>query len=288
MPIEENSIYDSVDKSLYKIEGIKKSSIEINPENIVSGSLIASINQIFSALQAGKSKFDNTESGYILGLDQEIAKFYIGDTTSYLNWDGVTLTVTALTVGGADAVLTTGNQTVAGIKTFSSDPLIPDEVYGAGWNGSLEPPTKNAVYDKIETLGSGGITSVKNNVTTRAFNTASGDQTIAHGLGRTPIFVKIEAMLDINTMFNPSMSIGSYNGTTTSSLFTSSVDDGNGTVNGTSGSSTTNIITLHYVRAGSEANQVATIAIDGTNITLTWTLTGAGTAQNMVILWEAF
>lgn len=54
------------------------------------------------------------------------------------------------------AVGLTGAETVAGVKTFSSDPLIPDEVYGAGWNASLEPPTKNAVFDKIETLGGGG------------------------------------------------------------------------------------------------------------------------------------
>lgn len=56
----------------------------------------------------------------------------------------------------ADVVHDTGDETIAGIKTFSSDPIIPDEVYGVGWNGSLEPPTKNAVYDKIETLGGGG------------------------------------------------------------------------------------------------------------------------------------
>lgn len=36
--------------------------------------------------------------------------------------------------------------------TFSHDVLVPDEVYGAGWNGSLEVPTKNAVYDKIQTI----------------------------------------------------------------------------------------------------------------------------------------
>jgi len=36
--------------------------------------------------------------------------------------------------------------------TFSDDVSVPDEAYGAGWNGSLEVPTKNAVYDKIETL----------------------------------------------------------------------------------------------------------------------------------------
>jgi hypothetical protein len=32
---------------------------------------------------------------------------------------------------------------------------VDDEAYGAGWDGSLEVPTKNAVYDKIETLASG-------------------------------------------------------------------------------------------------------------------------------------
>lgn len=51
----------------------------------------------------------------------------------------------------------TGNETIAGVKTFSSDPLIPDEAYDAtAWNGSLEPPTKNAIRDKIETMGSAG------------------------------------------------------------------------------------------------------------------------------------
>ena len=37
--------------------------------------------------------------------------------------------------------------------------IVADEAYGAGWNGSLEVPTKNAVYDKIETISAGsGIT----------------------------------------------------------------------------------------------------------------------------------
>jgi hypothetical protein len=51
-----------------------------------------------------------------------------------------------------------GNENVGGVKTFTSAPIIPDEAYGAGWDGSLEPPTKNAVYDKIETIGGGGHT----------------------------------------------------------------------------------------------------------------------------------
>lgn len=40
--------------------------------------------------------------------------------------------------------------------TFTGDIIVPDEAYDAtAWNGSLEVPTKNAVRDKIESLGSG-------------------------------------------------------------------------------------------------------------------------------------
>lgn len=45
--------------------------------------------------------------------------------------------------------------------TFAADISVPDEAYGAGWNGSLEVPTKNAVYDKIEALGGGGAPTMK-------------------------------------------------------------------------------------------------------------------------------
>jgi hypothetical protein len=35
--------------------------------------------------------------------------------------------------------------------TFTGDIIVPAEVYGVGWNGSNEAPTKNDVYDEIET-----------------------------------------------------------------------------------------------------------------------------------------
>lgn len=85
-------------------------------------------------------------------------------STTELNYvDGVTSAIqTQLNAKATDSdvVHDTGAETIAGVKTFSDDPIIPDEAYGSGWNGSLEPPTKNAVYDKIETLGGGGITKV--------------------------------------------------------------------------------------------------------------------------------
>lgn len=36
--------------------------------------------------------------------------------------------------------------------TFTGDIVVPAEAYGSGWNGSNEAPTKNDVYDKMETV----------------------------------------------------------------------------------------------------------------------------------------
>jgi hypothetical protein len=44
--------------------------------------------------------------------------------------------------------------------TFVGAVAVPDDAYAVGWNGSANVPTKNAVYDKIETLApKGAITS---------------------------------------------------------------------------------------------------------------------------------
>lgn len=55
-----------------------------------------------------------------------------------------------------------GNATIthsAGLLTSNVDIAVPDEAYGVGWNGSLEVPTKNATYDKIETLMANPMTT---------------------------------------------------------------------------------------------------------------------------------
>lgn len=43
-----------------------------------------------------------------------------------------------------------------GSATFTGDVTVPDEAYSGSWDGSLEVPTKNAVYDKIQTMGGSG------------------------------------------------------------------------------------------------------------------------------------
>lgn len=41
---------------------------------------------------------------------------------------------------------------LSNFPTSSMAISVPDEAYGVSWNGSLQTPTKNAIYDKIETL----------------------------------------------------------------------------------------------------------------------------------------
>lgn len=67
---------------------------------------------------------------------------------SIINWGSGNATITHAFSGG-------NIMTFAGMSgiTSTADITVPDEAYGSGWNGSLEVPTKNAIYDKIETIG---------------------------------------------------------------------------------------------------------------------------------------
>lgn len=54
----------------------------------------------------------------------------------------------------AGDVETTGDQSIDGIKTFTTAPIVATEAYGAGWSGDMGAPTKDATYTKIESLTS--------------------------------------------------------------------------------------------------------------------------------------
>lgn len=89
-------------------------------------------------------------------------QFYIGmDTGGNLDGFGVWRWHTA-PFAATSVVIDSGSGTplqVTGAASVSTNLTVADEVYGAGWDGSLQVPTKNAVYDKIQTLGGGsGIT----------------------------------------------------------------------------------------------------------------------------------
>ena len=82
--------------------------------------------------------------------------------------------------------------------TFSDPVNVPDEAYGAGWNGNTEVPTKNALYDKIETLGGSGIT--------RTVVTTSGSLT----LGATASTDYVYYVAGAHTLSMPSPNTNRY------------------------------------------------------------------------------
>lgn len=88
---------------------------------------------------------NSTISGIALGSN--LANLTATDGT--LTFSGTYTGATARTIG-----INLGNA-----NTWSADQSVPDEAYDAtAWNGSMEVPTKNALRDKIETLGSSSLT----------------------------------------------------------------------------------------------------------------------------------
>lgn len=122
----------------------------------------------------------------------------------------------------------------------------------------------------------------KSGTTTRVGNAVSNVQTIAHGLGFIPKYVRFTADMDeANASEKIRNSIGVYNGTTTSTIWHGV------TTQFTSGTDSTSVI---LIKIGNAEIQAAVVTFDATNITLTWTFTNTGTpeATTINILWEAF
>ena len=117
-----SSIYDTLEKTLYrKIDANVLQTTDIDPENIGAGSVLSTMIQNVGVISSGKIEFTNDDTGYILGLDEGTAKFYIGDSMNFINWDG-----SAMTIAGSLSVefLTAG--------TISSKSIVLAVTGGAG------------------------------------------------------------------------------------------------------------------------------------------------------------
>lgn len=124
----------------------------------------------------------------------------------------------------ANKPVSTAQQTALDLKanlaggTFSGDISVPDEVYGAGWNGSLEVPTKNAVYDKIEALSLGGSVTVGST----AISSGTAGRVLYETAGN--VLGEISGLTSDGT----NATAGSGNLRATRPRVTTSIDDANG------------------------------------------------------------
>lgn len=146
-----------------------------------------------SALRSTEPAYNETDDILYLGYGDNGS----GDATS----------IRALAGKGAFVDLASA-QTIAGAKTFSADIIVPAEAYGADWNGSNEVPTKNDVYDKIESVSAGAtvaddsITNVK--LANMAAKTYKGRTTNSAGDPEDVTVSQLRTDLSINNVDNTS------------------------------------------------------------------------------------
>src|SRR3990167_3758643 len=82
--------------------------------------------------------------------------------------------VSAAAAHGAVARSGAGLESRLGDNSTASFMKVLDEVYGAGWDGSTEVPTKNAVYDKIEAVIAAAVALVSDAAFGAGWNGVTG------------------------------------------------------------------------------------------------------------------
>lgn len=312
-PPQVDTLYQTYGKGLYRTTGEEgtdnildimaadqnadnSTSVETSASDVGSGVSTSITPQASGALESGKSTFDNSVPGYILGFDPSDgnAKFYIGNSTSYINWDGTTLTV----VGGVNI----------------SDLNIPDtttansfhvDANGNAWwganvaSGYASAPasilnTGAASFSNVTITGgslniNGGVATISATGAVLLTNVAIGGSSIQYQIQNTGILSFGDgsdgaATLDGTTNFawaasllltvslgtNPSngntLSIV-INGTTITFQFVSSIGStaGNVLIGGSATATVANLLALLNAPATTNSTQVA---LSGTNQTL--------------------
>lgn len=92
-----------------------------------------------------------------------ILKSGIADSTEvfHVKSGGDTLIAGYLRVGSNQPPVNTTSGDFSSIRGFFSGPVeVADEAYSTSWNGSIQVPTKNAVYDKIQSLNLDALSDV--------------------------------------------------------------------------------------------------------------------------------
>lgn len=157
--------------------------------SINSGALTAMVSQEAGALYSGKDAFDNTQTGYRLGIDDGVAKFYIGNTTQYLNWTGTELDISGaisastIDIGGADAtsfhVDADGNLWL-GNALFASAPF---KVSNAGDLTASSVSITGGSISGSTTVGIGNVNLAARGWTQTSIFSVTDADTVAWGAG---------------------------------------------------------------------------------------------------------
>lgn len=169
--------------------------------------------------------------------------------------------------------------------TSTSDPTA--FVTTSAGAGDAGKGVKTNASGLVDSSFLGGIVA-KNGSTTYNVATASGNQTIAHGLGKLPIIVRLTATSTTNLENSGTTGFLCVSETILSGGSNNSIFGAIGALAGTSsnGGYSLNGSTFRLQTSANASNYVTgTVTVDSTNITIAWTKTGSptGTAN---LLWE--
>lgn len=142
----------------------------------------------------------------------------------------------------------------------------------------------DVIYDGVQfQIVSPSATGViyKNGVITRVLSAVDGAVNTAHGLGFVPRKVRITVIARTSASVDPAISTGAWDGINTATVY-----HGYTGASSASGTDTTNIVFIAPAKDAGDNHAVATLTVDATNLTLTWTKTGTPTVTAH-IMWEA-
>lgn len=138
-------------------------TLTLGKSGVSSGTLTLELNDGGgdTYIAAGKTDYDNTVAGFILGLDDSDSdkpKFYIGDATKYLNWDGAALTIAGATLSSIVIAGTTADAfTINSDATDANADLVLGRTTGGNatlrWNGTIVAIDKNFQCPTINLTG---------------------------------------------------------------------------------------------------------------------------------------
>lgn len=194
-----DTLFQTYDRGLYKITGSEEedsimdmidsndptqnlsSSTTLDPSSIGSGVMTATMQTSTGSNQQGKKLFTDTVEGYILGVDPAdgLAKFAIGNASSFFQWDGTNVTITgSITASSATLTSLTLSDSISTI-------VLQGNVMALGFQAVLSITTTTANPNGIVINAGLGIGLVIGGIT--ATSISSPLQISNAGLGSTII-----------------------------------------------------------------------------------------------------
>lgn len=175
------------------------------------------------------------------------------------------------------------SETTKGIVEEATDAEVTAGTATGGTGAKLfVTPAKLAT--RITALGV--VTGIATGSTTKNTADASGTQTIAHGLGRIPLYISMKAALASAGIGVTGVSIGEWHtGGYYSNLSWYAAEGGSTSVTDTLLVSTSLILRLYDITNGPSPTsyQSGVISVDATNITITWTKTATPTGTYDIV-----